>query len=66
MISHHSAMFGGHENCGSGDMLLVIERHYSTCSHLNPSLLLISKVHGLKAPGMSCSVLVVRAKSNNK
>ena len=35
-VSHHSAMFGGHRYCGSGDMMfLEAEVKNSTCSRLN-------------------------------
>ena len=53
MVSHHPNKFGGHRQCGSGVlMFLVDEEQDSTCSRLNPSLLFISKGHGLKAYGM--------------
>ena len=40
MVSHHSAKFGDHRHCGSGDiMFLVAEGENSRCSHFNPSLL---------------------------
>ena len=35
------------------DMFLVVKEQDSTCSHLNPSLMFISKEYGLKAYGMS-------------
>ena len=52
MVSHHPAKFGGHRDCGSGDMMfLVLERKHSACPHFNLPLLFISKGHGLKAHG---------------
>ena len=37
--SHHPAKFGGHRNCGSGDMMfLVIEGQDSTCPRFKPQL----------------------------
>ena len=53
MVSHHSAKFGNHEHCGSGDIFLVAEEENSRCSHFNLPLLLISKGHELKAHGIS-------------
>ena len=60
MVSHHSAKFGDHRHCGSGDiMFLVAEEENSRCSRFNPPslfnppLLFIFKGHGLKAYGMS-------------
>ena len=48
MASLHPAKFGGHKHCGSGDMMfVVVEGQNSTCRCLDPSLLLISKVHGM-------------------
>ena len=51
MVSCHSAKFGGHKQCGSGDTtFLVVEKQDSTCSCLNPPLLpllFISKAHGM-------------------
>ena len=39
MVNHHPAKFGGHRQCGSGDIiLLVVEEHVSTCFCLNPLL----------------------------
>ena len=35
-------------------MFLVTEEQDPTCSCLNPSILFISKAHGLKARGISC------------
>ena len=50
MVSHHPAKFGGHRHSASGDiMFLVVERHDSTCSRLNPPLLFISKAHGISS-----------------
>ena len=42
-VSHHPTKFGGHRHCGSGDVFLMVERQYSTCSHLNAPFLLICK-----------------------
>ena len=53
MVSHHSAKFGDHRHCGSGDMFLVAEEENSRCSHFNLPLLFISKGHGLKAYSIS-------------
>ena len=54
MVSHHSAKFGDHSHCGSGDiMLLVAEEENSRHSFFNPPLLFISKAHGLKAHSIS-------------
>ena len=59
MASHHSAKFGKHRHCDSGDMLLLAEEENSRCSHFNlpllfnPSLLFISKGHGLNAHSIS-------------
>ena len=60
MVSHHSAKFGDHRYCGSGDiMFLVAEEESSRCSRFNlpllfnPPLLFISKRHGLIAHGIS-------------
>ena len=65
MVSRHPANFGGHRYCGSGNvMLLVAEAENSRCSRFNPSLLFISKGHGLfhteyhsinSDPGHMCS-----------
>ena len=50
MVSYHTAKFGDHRDCGSGDiMFLIAEEQNSRCSHFNPPLLFISKGHGLKA-----------------
>ena len=54
MVSHHPAKFGGHRHCGCG-VFLVAEEQDSTCSRLNPTLLTNSKIHGLKAHGLSYS-----------
>ena len=55
MVSHHSAKFGGHSHCGSGDiMFLVAEEENSRCSRFNPPLLFISEGHGWKVQGISC------------
>ena len=60
MVSHHSAKFGDHRHCGSGDiMFLIAEEQNSRCSCSNPpvlfihSLLFISKGRGLKIHGIS-------------
>ena len=60
MVSPHPAKFGDHRHCGSGDIkFLGAEEKNSRCSHFNPpllfnpSLLLISKGHRLKAHSMS-------------
>ena len=54
MVSHHSAKFGGHRHCGSGDiMFLVAKEENYRWSHFNPPLLFISKGHGLKAHSKS-------------
>ena len=46
MVSHHSAKFGDHRHCGSGDiMFLAAEEENSRCSRFNPPLLFISKGH---------------------
>ena len=48
MINHHSAKFGLHRHCGSGDMVFVVaEGQDSTCACLDPPLLFIYKVHGM-------------------
>ena len=50
MISHYSPKFGGHRDCGSGDIrFLVAEEENSLCSCFNPPLLFIFKEHELKA-----------------
>ena len=39
IISHHSAKFGDHKQCGSGDkMFLVVGEQDFTCSCLNPPI----------------------------
>ena len=60
MASHHSAKFGDHRHCGSGDRIfLVAEEKNSECYRFNPPLLLnplllfISKGHESKAHGIS-------------
>ena len=59
MVNHHPAKFGDHSHCSSGDIFLVAEEKNSRCSHFNlpflfnPSLLFISKGHGLKAHGIT-------------
>ena len=51
MVSHHTAKFGGHRHCGSGDMMfVVVEEQDSTCPRLDPPLLFISKAHGIPCP----------------
>ena len=65
MVSRHPANFGAHRHCGSGNvMVLVSEEENSRCSRFNPSLLFISKGHGLfhsayhiinSDPGHMCS-----------
>ena len=47
MISHHPAKFGGLRHGGSEDMFVVVEGQDSTCPRLDPSLLFISKAHGM-------------------
>ena len=48
MVSHHPAKFGGHRHCVCGDVMLVlVEGQYSTYFRLNPSLLFVSKAHGM-------------------
>ena len=48
MVSHHPAKFGGHRHCGSEDMMfVVVEEQDSTCPRLDPSLMFISKEHGI-------------------
>ena len=60
MVGHHPTKFGGHQHWGSGYiMFLVVERQYSTSSHLNPLLLFISKAHGTQ-------VMVAHTKFDNK
>ena len=41
MVSQQPSTFGGHRQCGSGDIFSVFEEHDSPCSHLNPSLVFI-------------------------
>ena len=60
MASHHPAKFGDHRHCGNGDiMFLIAEEQNSRCSRFNPplllipSLLFISKGHGLKTHDIS-------------
>ena len=60
MVSHHSAKFGDHRYCDSGDiMFLVAEEENSRLSSFNPPLLFnspllfISKGYGLKARSIS-------------
>ena len=54
--SHHPAQFGGHRNCGSGDMMfLVVEGQDSTCPRLKPPLNVYSErtwhaVHKIISP----------------
>lgn len=43
MARHHSATFGDHRQCGSGDvMVLEVEENDSTSSQLNQPLMFIS------------------------
>ena len=43
MVCHHPERFGGHRQCGSGDiMFLVVKKEDSSCSRFNPLLLFIS------------------------
>ena len=44
LVSHHPAKFGGDRHCGSGDIKLLAGEE----ENFNPSLLFISKRHGLK------------------
>ena len=40
IVSHHPTTFGGHRQCGSGDVIfLLFVEQYSTCSPLNRPLL---------------------------
>ena len=39
--------FDSHKNCCRGDLFLVNERQDSSCPHLNPPSLFISKAHGM-------------------
>ena len=49
MVSHHFSKFGGLGYCGTGVIILLLfEEQDSTFSSLNPSLMFISKRHGLK------------------
>ena len=50
--TNHPAKFGGHRHSFSGDMFLVVEEQYFTCSCLTPALLFISQAHGMKIHGM--------------
>ena len=53
MVSHHPAKSGVYtRHYGCGDVVMV-EGQDSTCSRLNPLLLFISEVHGVKALGIS-------------
>ena len=55
MVSHHPGKFGGHKHCGKGDiMFLEVEEQDSKYPLLNPSLLFMSKGHGLKAHDILC------------
>ena len=47
---HLPSRFGSHRDCGSGNMLFLVEGEDSTCPRLDPRLLHISKAHG-----MACS-----------
>ena len=43
MVCHRPQTFGGHRQCGSGDiMFLVVKKEDSSCSRFNPLLLFIS------------------------
>ena len=60
MVIHHPEKFCDHRHCGSGDiMFLVAEQENSRCSRFNQPLLFnspllfTSKVHELKAHGIS-------------
>ena len=54
MVIHQTANIVGYRHCGGGDItFLVVEEHNSTCPTFNPSLLFISKGHGLKAHDIS-------------
>ena len=57
MVSHYPVELGGLSHCGSGDMFLVDIFLKISPVHLNITLLFISKAHGMKAYGMSCSEL---------
>ena len=54
MVIHQTANTVGYRHCGGGDItFLVVEEHNSTCPTFNPSLLFISKGHGLRAHDIS-------------
>ena len=54
MVSHHPAKFGGHGHCcNSGDITLSVVEDQDFLPCLNPSLLLISKAHGMRVYGMA-------------
>ena len=43
MVSQHTAKFGSHRHCSSGDIVfLVVEEQDSTCSRLNLLFLFLS------------------------
>ena len=46
MASPHLAKFGGHRDCGSRDMFLVVEEQDSICS-FNSTIIISSKVRGM-------------------
>ena len=67
MVNQHTAKIFGDSDCGSRYlMFLVVEAQDSTYSRLNPSSLLISEAHGMKAHDMPCLVPVTRATRKNK
>ena len=50
IVNHHSAKFGGHTRCGSGDMiflLVLVEGQDFTRPCLNPLLLFVFKVNDM-------------------
>ena len=48
MVSHHTVKFGGHRQCGSGVvMLVVVEEQDSTCCRLDQLLLFTYRGHGM-------------------
>ena len=53
MTSHHPAKFDGYRYCSEDIIFVVVEEQDSTCFRLNLPLLFISKVHSLKAHGVS-------------
>ena len=54
MVNHYSAKFGGQGRCSVGNVIvLVVERHESTCSHFNQPLQFIYKASNMKAHDIS-------------